>query len=233
MSEERLRHEARAGAPAIGGERLCGKPRPIMREDANEPRGDRVRAGAGRVDGKVAALGVPSHVERALHQARDALKIVRRGTLRGHAGLEGHVEVLSPAHQRVVGPTKGDVGAARGKEQRAGGELLLGRLVEVLDVVADASPAQAGARRHADEQAREAVRVPEALRHPGDPVGAEQVGHGHALGAPCRRGLGREAVVRGARERQAVHVAERALVKRLELASEVPEDVLFVRREER
>ena len=164
-----------------------------------------------------------SKVEGPLDRRRHALQIVDGRDLGGNARLKGHVEVFLPANDRVVGATEGEIGAAGGEAQGAGGELLLGGLVEVVHVAAYAHVAEARARHDGSEQADESLGIPEVPGHGVEVLRPKELPHGHAV-EPAHP-LARPAEVREAGEHEAVHLGERALGERLELAGEIPEEV--------
>ena len=69
----------------------------------------------GGVDGQVAALAVSAHVEGTVCEQRGLLEVFDGGALSRHGALEGHVEVLPPAHDGGIRPPEGDVVAAVGQ----------------------------------------------------------------------------------------------------------------------
>ena len=99
---------------------------------------------AWRMDGgeyrQIAALGVSAHQHIGKAHGENLPQIRRRIRLGGHLRLEGHVEVLPPADERVVRPAKRHIDrlVIRIQQECGGGELLLALFAEPLRIVEQA-----------------------------------------------------------------------------------------------
>ena len=108
--------------------------RPIQRIDAFDAVLHPVLSVHRRIHGQIAALGVAGeHNRRVLPQRGDSGQIVGGGHLRRHRVLEGHVEVLFPTHERIVGTAERHNQHAGRQAIGRGGELRLLIAVELLE----------------------------------------------------------------------------------------------------
>ena len=136
-----------------------------MRECAHDAVLLGVRAHDCGVHGEVAALGMASHVERAVERRSSLLQVLLGRHLRGHGTLEGHVEIFLPAHECGIRPAESDVGAAIGQEEGHRCELLLSCLVERRPIPSDAHTAKARVRADREKQVAAALGIPAIAEH--------------------------------------------------------------------
>ena len=225
-TRHRLVDEASTLLPARRRERLAREAGTVMREGGSDAGVRRLVAHGGGIGGEVASLGVTSHIDPALGERRGSLEVADGARLRGHARLEGHVEVFLPADDGVVGTAERDVDVSRGKAQRTRRELLLAIEIGLRDVVAETNRPEARARNDGAEQPDEPLGVPEPEGEPLEPVGAIEVDDRHALMGARGGGDVGKLVVRDAGEHEAVDVGNPTHVKAVELRREIRDDVV-------
>ena len=146
--------------PKLIGKRITSKSRTVMREDPHDPCGNRLRAACCRAHGKISTLGVTTKVDVAINGRGNALEVVDGSVLRRNARLKRHVEVFLPANKRVVRSAIRHIGPARRKVKDACGELLLGGLVKIVNVVAHDDIPEARACGRERKHSHQALRVP-------------------------------------------------------------------------
>ena len=215
-------------AVVLGGEELREEPGPVVGEDPSHAVSHAPRGPRRRVDGEVAALGVPADEQVAVDPCGDGAEVARSLGLGGHGAAVGEVEVLLPAHEGGVSAPEGDVGQVLGEPERHGRELLLGPGVGDIRVTHDPHVPEPGAGGHGGEEGQAGLLAPHAGVVGVEVLGAVQVRQAHPLPAAGRgevRVACRQARVGHPGQDEAVNGAEAALVEALQPAPGVVEHV--------
>ena len=164
---------------------------------------------------KVSTLGMTPAQKRPANRIRRLVHITCRGFLGRHRTPERHVKVFFPAHNRTIGPPEGKITKPRRKPERHGCKLLRRHHIAHSTIAANVHATVARTCCHGLQQGPAPLRVPQVVNHVPVALGTQQLAYVKALPVRQLRHITRQTQIGQPRKDQAIHRAERPLLKRI------------------